>query len=153
MTVQIREPNKPVDSNRVRKFEISKGVQLPEQYRAFLLTYNGGRPEPNAFKYKDRSNGSLVDRFFGFDVIKWSDLERHCEIHKDRIPESFIPIAIDPGGNRIVIGISGDDIGKIYFWDHEMEVDDGEEPDMSNMHLVADSFQEFLAGLFEVVID
>ncbi len=117
------------------------------------MTYNGGKPEPDSFLYRDKSQGSMVDFFLGLDVTKWDDLERDCENYKDRMPKNFIPIAYDPGGNRIVIGVSGQDTGKIYFWDHEMEANDDEQPDMSNMHLVADSFEEFLAELFETVID
>ena len=39
------------------------------------------------------------------------------------------------------------DRGKIYFWDHEMEADEGETPNYSNLTLIADSFDEFIEGL------
>ncbi|MBI2812410.1 MAG: hypothetical protein HYX67_16515, partial [Candidatus Melainabacteria bacterium] len=41
---------------------------------------------------------------------------------------------------------------KVYFWDHEREADpdQGQTPETAgNVHLIADSFSEFLDGLFE----
>jgi hypothetical protein len=41
------------------------------------------------------------------------------------------------------------DAGKIYFWDHEKEVDymRSDDTDYSNRYLMADNFDEFLDGL------
>ncbi|MEP3278567.1 MAG: SMI1/KNR4 family protein [Stappiaceae bacterium] len=153
MKVLIRRSNQPVDNGDLLKFEKSIGIELPEKYREFLSTYNGGQPDPNAFLYKDKSQGSLVDYFLGLDVAGRANLERYYHRYKDRIPGRFIPIAYDPGGNLIVIGTAGETNGQIFFWDHEMEAEEDEQPDMSNMHLVADSFEEFLAELYEIVID
>jgi hypothetical protein len=47
----------------------------------------------------------------------------------------------------ICISIQGDDYGKVYFWDHNWEVTEGE-PDYSNVHPLADSFTEFLGKLY-----
>lgn len=56
----------------------------------------------------------------------------------------------DPFGNAICLGISGNERGKVYFWDHEMEPDDdwdGRLETAGNVQLIADSFTEFVAGL------
>ena len=58
-----------------------------------------------------------------------------------------IPIADDPGGNAICLGMSGNERGKVYFWDHEMEADEGDEPTFENVYLVAESFASFLKSL------
>jgi hypothetical protein len=31
------------------------GIVLPKSYRELLLRYNGGRPDPSGFKYKNES--------------------------------------------------------------------------------------------------
>jgi len=69
----------------------------------------------------------------------------YCQVKPPRIPRDMIPIARDSFGNQICIGVSGPRCGYVYFWDHENE--DEDEPTYRNMHLVAKSFQEFLAQL------
>ncbi|MGG1646831.1 SMI1/KNR4 family protein [Peribacillus simplex] len=60
------------------------------------------------------------------------------------MPEDFISIANDPGGNEILIGVSGEYQGKIYFWIHDIEP----EEEMGNMFILADSFAEFFNNLY-----
>ncbi|EKS0980396.1 SMI1/KNR4 family protein, partial [Escherichia coli] len=72
-------------------------------------------------------------------------------IYKDRIPSEFFPIAHDAGGNLILMGPNSDD-NKIYFWDHEIEADEGDMPDMSNVYLISQSFSVFINSLYEVEI-
>ena len=67
--------------------------------------------------------------------------------YRKRIPVEMIPVATDPGGNIITLGITSNLRGKVYLWDHEEEVDEGEVPDYRNIYFVADSFQEFLNSL------
>lgn len=61
-----------------------------------------------------------------------------------RIPDNFLPIGDDFGGNIICISIRGNNFGKIYFWDHEEDTYEGEYPSYENVHLVADSFDGFV---------
>ncbi|MEO7734310.1 MAG: SMI1/KNR4 family protein [Kofleriaceae bacterium] len=76
---------------------------------------------------------------------EFSNLERTIKLMGDRFPEDTLPIACDPFGNVVLIGLSGDKRGKVYFWDHENEAEGG--PDWSNIDLVADSFDSFMSGL------
>jgi len=85
-------------------------------------------------------------------VGEHSNLEKYLVTYSERIPKNLFPIAHDPGGNLIVIGLSGTEQNKVYFWDHEREADDYE-PDMSNVHLLANDFDEFLGLLHEIDID
>jgi hypothetical protein len=63
------------------------------------------------------------------------------------VPAGFLPLAVDPGGNLICLVISGTNTGKVYFWDHEEEVEEGQQPGYSNVYLIANSFNEFLNSL------
>lgn len=75
-----------------------------------------------------------------------NSLDKNIKIYEDRLPIGFVPIGCDPGGNVICIGTDEEFTGRIYFWDHEEESEDPD--DMSNVHLIADSFSEFLDQLY-----
>lgn len=108
----------------------------------------GGQPEPGVFRFAQKTGGytnSRVHWFLSIHDGEYSNLERNVRSLSERIPPDTIPIADDPFGNVIVIGLQGDQRGKVYFWDHEEEPED--QPDWSNVDLIADSFDHFMAGL------
>ena len=61
----------------------------------------------------------------------------------------MLPIAHDSQGNIICISCGKNDYGRVYFWDHEDEVDytESRDDDYSNLYLIADDFSSFLEGL------
>lgn len=152
MTVlQILESCGPLDEKILRNYESQWGFVLPHQYRQFLLQYNGGLPRPDGFNFKGKKNGSDVQCFYGITDDADMSLIEELESYKNRLPTRLFPIANDSGGNLICISVIGNDIGKIYFWDHEREADtkQAQSPDeVKNIVLIADSFGEFLEGLF-----
>ena len=118
---------------------------LPKDYRKFLLKYNGGYPCKKIFNFDD--NSSVVDCFYGFIkdflkniLIKYRDMGI-------RYPANTLAIGDDVFGNLILLSVKGVDRGKVYFWDHDCEAEDGVEPDYSNLTLIADSFDEFINSL------
>lgn len=133
----------------VAAYEQRWGIKFPDSYRDFLLKINGGIPEKKFFSYKEsKDDGSLIDVFFGIiEERRYSLLLNHLVTYDNRVPLNMLPIADDPGGNLLLLSISGSDYGKVYFWDHEMEADEGETPDYRNLKLIADSFEEFINGL------
>jgi hypothetical protein len=141
-------PGPPPDGERAieRVEQALIGDRLPDPYRRFLLTHNGGTPDPAGFVYADESGpytDSEVARFMGIGDTNY-DLEEWSEIYRGRMPEELLPIAVDPGGNVICLAIAGANRGAVYFWDHEAESDP---PTWSNVHRLADSFDAFLANL------
>jgi hypothetical protein len=128
------------------------GVALPEQYRRFLLRHNGGSPVPAGFRIKNEGApyaDSEVDAFLAVHEGKIASFEDFFDTYKveeKRMPDRLVPIAYDPFGNVVCISVEGPDRGAVYFWDHEHEPD-GPESDDSNVHPVADSFDEFLSSL------
>jgi hypothetical protein len=68
---------------------------------------------------------------------------------KDRMPPDVLPIGLDPFGNFICLGVSGPNRGKVYWWFHEEEADEGELPGYDNIYFVAHSFTELLDNLTE----
>lgn len=123
-------------------------IVLPSEYKEHILKYNGGYPNKECF---DTQGGgrSKIHYFYAIYDGEYSNFEKSFNIFKieeTRMLSHVFPIAYDDGGNQICISIGDKDYGKIYFWDHEEESD---EPDYENMYLIANSFNEFLEGLFE----
>ena len=120
--------------------------------RFFLEEYNGGKPTPNSFDFDDGNDASYVDNFLS--ITENDENKSICEYmstYKGRIPEGFLIIAHDPGGNLILLGVTNDQRG-IYFWDHEMEAEDDEEPSFKNMHFVTETIERLLSSLYELEI-
>lgn len=141
-------------------FELEKrvGAALPADYRHFLLLHNGGQPEPSDFLVPGwRFMASLVNEFDGIKVLENQDVEDdnsvdllwNIEVFEDRLPKNFLFIGRDPGGNGILLSLHPDTYGKIYFWDHENEPEEGLEDlaDYPNIYFLANSFTEFLDSL------
>lgn len=139
---------RPTDEQLAAFERLIAGV-LPEDYRAFLKSENGGRPEPAGFQFKardGRKEESSVHYFYALHEGRIGNLEKHFATFRGRIPPDYLAIATDPFGNGILLRIAARNPGKIYFWDHEKE---GEEdmPTLKNMSLVANSFTEFVDSL------
>ena len=90
----------------------------------------------------------MVSRFFPLqDAQQFALGDEYEEISLDAVvPSHFLPVAIDPAGNRIVISLAGDDCGAVYYWCW------GQEPDPVScsyeyMRRVAPDFAVFLANL------
>ncbi len=123
------------DSARIDAAEKKLGLRFPETYRDFLMGHNGGRPDDDDFEL------SSVRYFLAIDGKPHHDLEHAWHSYSGRIPAGLLPIAGDPGGNLILIGLRGKSKGQIYFWDHE------EEGSPEAASFLAASLEDFLASL------
>jgi len=141
--------SKPIDINLLNLFEDEHHFEFPEEYRNFLMRHNGGYPNPNIFRMMIRGekNEGMIHRFLRISHSEIDGIYHYINIYKKRIPDDFLPIAYDPGGNLILIGILGNRRGKIYFWDHENE---SESPIYDNVHLISNSFDIFINSFKEV---
>lgn len=143
MTKMLSE-NPKISLQDIKQFEQEYDIALPKQYVEFLIEYNGGFPQESGFKISDDEGESLVNKFYGIGDMK-SNLGKVFEILEGEIPEDFISIANDPAGNEILLGVSGEYQGKVYFWIHDRVP----EEEMDNMFILADSFSEFFDNLYE----
>ena len=124
------ENHEPVlTDERLRSAERKLGLDFPESYRRFLLAHNGGRPEPETFSLPDGST-DLVDWFLGIHNGEEDNLLRYADAYKGRVPDDLLPIAHDPGGNLICLGIAPPRFGQIFFWDHNWEARKGSQQRM-----------------------
>ncbi len=126
---------------KIAAFENKHGIKLPEQYRNFLLKYNGGITPETEFKYKRTS--SDIRAFYGIgENIDYYSFENVFEtVLKGILPLSafiekgILPIAEDSWGNYITIGIDDENRGKVFFCDHEKGM---------KIKLLTESFYDFI---------
>ena len=144
--IKMNSIGNKIDIETIKLLESFIEYGLTKSYREFLLKYNGGEIEPNTFKLSEGENS--LSSFFQINSKETDeDLVCNYKLYIDRTPLGYIPIADDHFGNLILLCLKGKNREKVYFWDHEFEVDDGENPNYENMTLIANNFQEFLENL------
>lgn len=113
-------------TNIERKYDIV----LPMQYKSFLYQYNGGYTPKT--KFIIRGISSDLRGFFGVGDVALS-------LNKLKLGEclnhNLFPVACDSFGNYIMIGVSGEYAGNIYFCDHEKG---------NKAEYLAESFKKFV---------
>lgn len=146
MDIEISGEGAKLSEAEIEAAEKELGRQIPPAYRELLLHHNGGFPDRSEFEVDGKPVS--VKAFLGIggpdDTL---DIDYVLETFGDRMPTNLFPIARDPGGNLITIGTEGPQAGKVFFWDHEREADDGEPPTDQNLKLIAETFDDFLRKL------
>ena len=120
---------------------------LPEDYREFMAKGDGGVfLDPNRYGSSFRGGLNELFAFRDHSPSFWS-FAVALGVYRHRVPSGFLPIGDDLAGNLIVLGVGSPHYGEVFFWDHENEVGDGQEPTMENMEFIAGSFGEFLDAI------
>jgi hypothetical protein len=154
--VKMRDSAEPVSALQLAQIEKSLDLQLPAEYRSFLLRTNGGVPDPNGFRYTvvDEEEGTRrrckakVARFWPAAELRApggeaTSMEAYQRDLFFGFPDWLLPIAhVEDAmeGGMVCVAIKGKRQGRIYFWP---EQEFGED----TLHRVADSFGSFLALL------
>lgn len=143
----IYNAHEKINLKNIEDFEVKHHIEFPIQYRDFLLEYNGGNVKPNVFKISDEEGETAVNTLYGLDISEsYDDLSNVFDSLHGEIPDEFISIGDDSGGNQICLGISGEYSGKVYMFIHDIESTE----EMSNMFFISNTFDSFLDGLYEV---
>jgi hypothetical protein len=145
----------PLSDVQIATLENQLGVSLPPDYASFLREHNGGAPYPNVFPISgfDLDHQGTLAYFFGVKPGVPTDLVNNARVFRNRVPPELLPVAAGVFGDLICLAVSGPDRGKVYFWFHEEESDDGEAPTYDNVYFVADSFTELITSLTELEED
>jgi hypothetical protein len=173
VTFIIKQPKKfnKLEENDLKAFEKKLGSTIPDEYRNFLLEYNGGYPKPNYFDIPKPEDNEFLD----YPDDMGSTIEYLCGIYKDpsleginlikqyekyqitekRMPDEILPIGGDLWGSLICVGLKGDYRNKIFYWDSNFEpdVEENKQPFWQNITVIAASFNEFLQSLHEEPIN
>lgn len=159
--MKFEKQNEPTNALSISEFERDRGVKLPEDYRTFLLDYNGG--------YLDRSNdyfevgnwnAFIVEDLLGLTSEAESSIAtRRFNNFSDYIDLHFLVIGHASGEILFMDLREISSYGKIYVRAHDSPINDpiliDEEgfshvcdyEDAKLFHPVANSFAEFLAML------
>jgi hypothetical protein len=134
--LSFQYPHPPTTEAAIANYEKELGFRLPEDYRQFLLKYNGGnRPSRSGFGYKyadGKAQSSAVDSFFGLGLEPTYNLKMN-QNPQDK-PDYLLMIGYDLG-SWLGIGITSETKGQVYIWEHCRQMD---------VILLAKSFHEFL---------
>jgi len=136
MRVEMYETEKQVSVSEIEKAIKKMGVKVSQEYMDFMTDQNGGNPKVCNFTLPDGTDSSVVNVFYPIGDME-GNLERKNFIFDGEIPEGFITVGNDSGGNQILLGVNDKVWGQIYFWDHEADSDE-------SMHFLANSLNEFL---------
>lgn len=125
-------------------FEVENNIELPKDYRGFLLEFNGVEPTPNG----NRSPSTVVTYILGMhNGGYYASLYKHIDMFKNRLPVSTFPIATDAFGNLFIMSVHPESYGHVYFGDHEGEPEYQDDRYVDNCSFVAYSFSEFINNL------
>ncbi len=115
----------------VNGLERKLGIKLDEEYRKFLVKYNGG-DTPNTHV---GIRGCSTDLRYLYGINTEESIEDHLQIPVWE-NKQYLPIGTDFFGNYFVIGLSDENKGKVFFCNHERGF---------AVKQIADSFKVFLS--------
>ena len=123
------------------------GAEIPDEYRGFLLSNNGGRPEPDGVEVPGYDETDVQILFGLGRSIRSSCIDWNMESLRTRLPELAIPIASDSGGNVFCLSIKKGSQGSVFYLDlNSVFGDDFKE---APMYEVSSTFVNFMESLFE----
>jgi hypothetical protein len=136
----------PTTEEEVQKLEETLGIKLPEDYRDFLLTYNGGHaPENGLCMFYENNKGAdtYVNELFGINT-SYSAINP-LEDFEFYPYDDLLEIGIDDFGNIFCLGIK---YGKVFFYDLDGAlVIRADRDEKYSPPWIADSFYEFIENL------
>jgi hypothetical protein len=146
VTVAYLDREAPAPADQIERLERRIGRPLPDEYRSFLRQQDGGRLADNT---------EAVKEVFGLapTVPEYANLWHKLDVYSSRVPDWLLPVASDEFGNLFAISTRDEDLGSVWFWDHEEEADEGEPPTEENLRYRAPDWQSFLNGLEPMELD
>lgn len=144
--VRVLNSDIKINKNEILKSLKRINVHLPKEIIDFYCTSNGGEPEK--YLYYDEDEDEYVVQCFIpiFSEVK-KDITKLVEEFRTEstIPNWFIPIAYDPGGNMFGVSVDKEDYGYIYYWNTDYDL--YEEGFEDNIIFLEESFNKFLDKL------
>lgn len=134
----------------IKAWEHASGMRLPDDYRAFMTRYNGGRVYPLMFMHTAREPGDAPNptEHFVDPVNDWDRVVTWREELGDRLPSQCLVIGRDPGLIELILSLRQEDHGHVYSWVRNWG-GPWSSSDNDYLCLQASSFREFVEGLFE----
>ncbi len=136
--MHITNTETEITEAELASFETQYGLNLPEDYRQHILSFNGGVPTESYFFADDEEFliSSFLPILHGNNTVN-KLLDVLAEAPQRPLAPEYYPFADDTFGNMYCINQVD---GKVYLWEHDMEG----EPEA-----LARSFTEFINALVE----
>ncbi|MCV9934089.1 SMI1/KNR4 family protein [Flavobacterium sp. LS1R47] len=129
----------------IKKIEEEFGINLPEDYKIFLINNNGGEVDDAYFYVNDISQKIMMGLFYGVDLEKnAANIIKINKEYEDDILDNSLLIGGDAGGGWILLVFDGESDG-IWYYDHSYFFE--ESTDELNTYFICDTFTEFLEML------
>lgn len=130
-------------------WEQATEIRLPEDYRRFILKFNGGSVYPRMFRFTVSGEGGfsseqeeLLDRIYRWDLV-----QANACTYGAALPTGFLLVAETPGAIEILLSVSKEHFGVIFAWSRTSHIWGGDTN--SAIWRVADNFSDFLGGLYD----
>ena len=139
--------NPPATEDDVRAYEVRAGSSLPTEYRDFLLHCNGGVPSPQQVDIPKTPHSVLIGYLYGILPNRSrGDLEYETDRMSENLPDGFIAIGHDPGGNSFLLATQGEGRGRVYFWDKRglLSIKEGS----GNTFWLADNISDLIQSVY-----
>lgn len=113
----------------IAAWEEREALALPEDYRAFMLRYNGGRIYPRMFRTPAALQGMLgphestSDLSYVDPIHAWSTVEAHWhgQVYGKAVPPGHLVIAGTPGDIQLLMALTPPERGQIRAWLHSTD--------------------------------
>lgn len=102
----------------ITQWEGETGLRLPADYRAFLLSYDGGRPYPNIFAHTARDPGGSGNPTESYldPLYRWAHIVSWSAELGNRLPPKTLTIGANPGLIELLLSLRDEDHGAVYSW-------------------------------------
>lgn len=140
----ILEQFNDIKKEKIDKVEKKLKIKFPEDYREFLLEYNGGiveKNEENSIRVQNIEEEIIVDVLFGIVEEEEADICYWNQQMKEDMLDGALIIGDDIIQGFIVIICYGENKG-VYYWDDAYNFKNSD--DENNMYWIASSFNEFI---------
>lgn len=136
-TVSEKNPYGSLDLEVLIEFERKLNSPLPDAYREYLLAFNGGKFKKDVISISEGEGETTVHHMYGLHSGP-----RYAQLRNKRTISGslFLAICDDSFGNRFLLKLTGEQVGAIYFLDHEVDPAEG-------LTAVARDFNEFVAKM------
>lgn len=134
------------NSNNIKIIEKQLNLNLPLDYKNFLLKYNGAAINNAYFFIDEIKEMIMMGIFYGVDIEDSIDIIYNNKEYEDDILENSLLIGSDPGGGWILLIFDGENDG-VWYYDHSYFFE--QSTDELNTYFICDSFTEFLNILEE----
>jgi hypothetical protein len=132
----------PITEEQIAEAEDKLGVRIPETYRSFLRSTDGGALA-ESYVVPESGGSGLIEEFWDINSLVQMQHAGFNEV----IPHDYIAVA-SGGGGAACVKVTGDDTGSVWWadYDHAEEMD-AEEPTEEVMTKLANDFDTFMALL------